>query len=285
MPLPPVNIVHVVINEHGRIFDDLIDLLTDCLVQLDVPVRRSTSHFDSTQLNLVVGHTAFLSPTDYPAIASKCRYIVFQVEALHEQAGLLPDRPHYLEFLRRAQQVWDYSPQNLKFLAGRGHQNTRYVPIGYCPMLERIAAAPTKDIDVLFYGAATPRRRRIFDDLLARGVRFVSVFGAYGPQRDQLIARSKIVLNLHQFDISALEQLRISYLLNNRCFVLSESPPSELYGEGVVFSDYGSITECCVSYLQPGMEPQRTRIAEVGYAGLKAIPTLQHLRSAIEQFA
>lgn len=285
MSLPPVNIVHIVVNEHGGIFDDLIELLMDCFQQLGLSVRRSTSNFDSNQFNLVVGHTAFLHQTDYDAILrSKCRYVVFQMEALDQQIGLAPQFPAYLEFLRHAPQVWDYSAQNLSFLAAHGCRNTHYIPLGYSRRLERIVHSPAKDIDVLFYGAQTPRRKCVFEALSARGVRFVAAFGAYGSQRDQAISRSKIVLNLHQFDISQLEQLRISYLLNNRCFVLSESPQSDLYRDGVIFSDYEKIADCCVSYLQPNMDAERARIAEAGYANLKEIPTLATIRSALEQF-
>ncbi|MGC2160578.1 MAG: hypothetical protein WA634_01595, partial [Silvibacterium sp.] len=125
---------------------------------------------------------------------------------------------------------------------------------------------------------------QVLDALSARGVRLVAAFGAYGPQRDQAISRSKIVLNLHQFDISQLEQLRISYLLNNRCFVLSESPPSDLYRDGVAFSDYEKIVDCCISYLRAEMDAERARVAEAGYAKLKQIPTLASIRSALEPF-
>ncbi len=61
MPNLEINIVHTVVNEHSRIFEDLIELLIDCFERLGRKVRRSVNHFDTKKLNLVIGHTAFLN--------------------------------------------------------------------------------------------------------------------------------------------------------------------------------------------------------------------------------
>lgn len=283
MSVQDVNIVHIVINEDGAVFDELIELITDCLEQLGHSVRRSTNTFDANRLNLLIGHTAFLKEKDYHTLRGfGSPYVVFQMEALHERAGFAPDRALYLQFLTQASQVWDYAPENLPFLEAHGCRNTQYVPLGYSKRLERIEHAPLKDIDVLFYGTVTPRRQRVVELLRARGVGVEAVTG-YGPQRDAAIARSKIVLNLHQFETTQLEQVRISYLLNNRCFVVSESAQSNPYGEGVFFSNYDNIVDCCIGYLRSEMESRRAEIADAGYAILKAIPTVTRLRTALKR--
>jgi hypothetical protein len=124
----------------------------------------------------------------------------------------------------------------------------------------------------------------VLEGLQARGIRLAVLFGAYGRTRDLAIGRSKIILNLHQFDTAQLEQVRLSYLLNNRCFVVSEKAEGNPYGEGVVFRDYDGLIETCEHYLRPDMEAERARIAEAGYASLKAISTLTCLRAALERF-
>ena len=97
-----------------------------------------------------------------------------------------------------------------------------HVPIGYVPALTRIVAVP-EDIDVLFYGAMTDRRRAILDKLRAKGFRVESLFGVYGAGRDAWIARSKIVINIHYSEQAKIfEIVRISYLLANRRAVVSE---------------------------------------------------------------
>jgi hypothetical protein len=278
MSLPDINIVHTVVNEHGRIFDDVIELLVDCLDKIGLKAHRSTNHFDTNRLNLVIGHTAFLTVATYEAIQrSKCRYVVFQMEALDERTGFGPQFPAYLQFLRVAPRVWDYSLRNVSFLAAQGLQNAQYIPLGYSSRLERIVPAPVKDIDVCFYGALNPRRGVVLGALDAR-VRLEVIFGRYGRERDQTIARSKIVLNLHQFDTSQFEQVRVSYLLNNRCFVVSESSEGNPYQDGLVFSNYDKIMDCCISYLRSEMDSERARIAHAGYLKLREIPMVENIR-------
>jgi hypothetical protein len=286
MAVPGVNIVHIVIDEvkhHAGIFGELIELLSEGLQELGATVRQSTNRFDAEQLNVVVGHIAFLQKPVYELIGGSAgRYVIFQTEALDAQAGFAAWFPFYLEFLRQASQVWDYSEKNLQFLAARGCRNGRYVPLGYSRRLERVVHSPVKDIDVFFYGAINVRRRRILDALADRGVRVKAAFGLYGPQRDQYIARSKIVLNLHQFATTQLEQVRISYLLNNRCFVISESAEDNPYRDAVIFADYDKIVDCCISYLRPESDAARARIAETGYANLQAIPFQANIQAAMK---
>jgi hypothetical protein len=136
-----------------------------------------------------------------------------------------------------------------------------------------------------FYGAPNTRRDRVIEALRHRGVQVVNAFPAYGSARDEVIARSRIVLNVHQFAISPLEQLRISYLLNNRCFVVSEVADCNPYGGGVVYCSYDELPDRCVEYLAPGQEAERDRIARMGYERLQAIPMRDHLRAALDRFA
>jgi hypothetical protein len=175
----------------------------------------------------------------------------------------------------------NYSLKNVAFLAAQGCRNAQYVPLGYSRRLERIVQASEKNFDICFYGARNHRRALILDALAAR-VRVVSNFGIYGAARDHAIARSKIILNLHQFDISQLEQVRVSYLLNNRCFVISESSEGNPYQDGLVFSEYDNIVDCCVSYLRPEMDSERARFADAGYLKLREIPMVANIRSELE---
>lgn len=278
-----VNIVHVVVNEHGPIFDDLIELLTDVLQQAGVEVSRSTNQLIKGMPNLLVGHTFVLTREDFAAIRNTgVPHIVFQMEALDDVHGFNRRIPHYVDFLLASEHVWDYSLTNVAFLKERGCSGARHVPIGYSGRLERVVHGEAKDMDVLFYGSMSDRRRRILDRFQSRGARVARLFRAYGPERDRMIGRAKVVLNLHQFDLPQLEEVRISFLLNNRCFVLSESSDHNPYGEGVAFCDYDKIVDCGMSYLRPGMETERARIAAAGFRAIKEIPTIQSVQSALE---
>ena len=149
--------------------------------------------------------------------------------------------------------VWDYSVANIAALARLGVA-ARHVPIGYVPELTRIRPAPEQDIDVLFVGSLVQRRVAVLQALHERGANVVPVFGVYGERRDALIARAKIVLNLHLYEAKVFEVVRVSYLLANRCFVVSErgsAPAGERpYEEGVTFADYDGLVDTCLRWLQ-----------------------------------
>jgi hypothetical protein len=277
-----VNIARVVGHEHGSIFAELVELLADALRQLGTSVHFTTNSLDADRLNVLIGATVFLPQEVFTEIRnSGARYIVFQTEALDERHGFAPHCPHYLDFLPTASQVWDYAASNLAFLEGLGCASIQHIPLGYAEPLERIRHATNKDIDVLFYGATTPRRLQVLEQLARRGWRTEVLFGVYGEERDRAIARAKILLNIHQFETLHLEQIRIAYLLNNRCCVVSECADIDPYDGGVVFCDHDKLVERCESLLAPGMERERERIAQTGYTTLKEIRTADSIHAAL----
>ena len=67
--------------------------------------------------------------------------------------------------------------------------------------------------------------RRVLDALQGTELRVFVVDGHplyFGNERDSLIARSRVVLNLHQHDTHIFEQVRVNYLLINGKAVVGE---------------------------------------------------------------
>jgi hypothetical protein len=146
--------------------------------------------------------------------------VIYNFEQIGGELGFLT--PSFRAAISRFR-VWDYSLRNIERLAPiMGHSRRQVVPIGYIPALTRIPRVPEQDIDVLFYGSINERRRHVLMQLAAAGLRIHHVFGAYGAERDRLIARAKIVLNIHAHPSKILEVVRISYLLANRKAVVTE---------------------------------------------------------------
>jgi hypothetical protein len=85
----------------------------------------------------------------------------------------------------------------------------------------------------------------ILDELKRSGLNVEATFGVYGEQRDRLIGRSKLLLNMHFYDAKVLEVVRISYYLANQCAVLSEHgvDPMEdkIWESGVAFENYDNL--------------------------------------------
>ena len=196
--------------------------------------------------------------------------IIYNLEQVDDQSrwmtGALLD-------LYRRHPLWDYSATNIERLVALGVPRPTHVPIGYVPSLTRIAPAEP-DIDVLFYGSLNERRKRVIDRLRAAGVRVEAVFGVYGGERDALIARAKLVLNVHYYEAKVFEVVRVSYLLANGRAVVSErgSDPAEEAGfaSAVAFADHDQLVDTCLALLQQPAE--RQRLGEAGLGLMRARP-------------
>jgi hypothetical protein len=173
--------------------------------------------------------------------------------------------------------LWDYSERNIEFWAQRDIKAV-HVPIGYVPEMTRIVSAPVQDIDVLFYGCMNPRRGKIVDELGARGLCIVAVCNVYGADRDKLIARAKVVLNMHFYEPGIFEIARVSYLLANRKCVVSETGldvPQNIC-KGLAFADYADLVACCENFVYS------THYEERGFELMSAIDECDILKKALE---
>ncbi len=80
---------------------------------------------------------------------------------------------------------------------------------------------------------------RVLETLRERGLRVAKVTDSFGEARNRLIARAKIVLNIHAWDgLPHLETVRLSFLLSNQVFVLSEQSDHNPYGNGLIYAEY-----------------------------------------------
>lgn len=174
-------------------------------------------------------------------------------------------------------QFWDWHQNSMAELLSYGHQ-VAHVPLGYVPEWTRIQLATEQDIDVLFYGSMNERRHAVLRKMSER-LKVVHMYKVYGPKRDEYIARSKIVLNLHYHDNGSFEVARVGYLLANRALVLSEiSTGAEGFENGVCFADYSELHELADSLSKSSTELRR-RLAERGFKAIIARPMAEFLRA------
>jgi hypothetical protein len=191
-------------------------------------------------------------------------------------------RPELMDLFRR-HTLWDYSETNAAKLCALGIPVAKVVPVGYTRELTRIEHAREPDIDVLFVGSKNPRRQQVLEAMREAGLRVAFFFGVYGEKRDALIARAKLMLNMHFYDAKVLEVVRISYLLANRCAVLSERSADkhedEAFAEGVAFADYDCLAERARELIDTPEEC--ARLAQCGFEIMQARPITEYLRSAL----
>lgn len=102
-----------------------------------------------------------------------------------------------------------------------------------------------------------------------------------------MIARAKIVLNLHLYDAQVFEIVRVSYLLANRKCVVSEigndTALEHPLKAGVAFTPYAGLADACVKLLDNADE--RAALAERGFqciSALSQVPMLQRALASLE---
>jgi hypothetical protein len=260
----------------ATVFWDIGKLLLYSFQSLGYAAKLTVNRFERDAVNILLCYQA----VSRPQLLAGVRYIVYQLEQLtdvdDDRRGARL-RPEDFELMRGAEVVWEYSEVNRAYLQSKGI-HVRMLPFGYHNRMETIAPAP-KDIDVLFFGIINARRKALLTEL-ARNCRLVVLNHVYGRERDACLARAKIVVNVHLFAVKIMEQPRISYLLNNRIFVVSEASAVNPY-EGFLFTaPYEGLVFACLRYLADDVA--RERQAERGYAHFRRRPMVDYLRTVLD---
>lgn len=257
---------------------EVCQLLAASFESLGWRAKLTVNQLEDQALNVVVGYH-LLRPEDAALFAGR-RVVVYQLEqATQGEDWLTAER---LGLLAAASAVWDYSPENIAALRRSGIGRVRELKLGFHPALRKIAQREesAKDVDVLFYGSMNQRRARVLD-ALSRRCRVKTLFGVYGQERDRWIARSRIVLNIHHYASRIMEQVRLSYLLNNECFVISEEAEHNPFGDGIVLAPYGELADRCERYLK---EPEARRASAArGFELFQQRPMTSELAPLLEE--
>jgi hypothetical protein len=155
------------------------------------------------------------------------------------------------------------------FLCELGIPST-FVPSGYTPTLGRWLGHGDRDIDVLFFGQVSSRRRRLLNkiDAVLRQAGYalrVIERDCYGDERTVILNRSKIVLNLHKFPWEFAGQ-RLLMAMSCRALVVSEWAPDTSpykHGEHMFTAKVEELPEILVTLLRD--HGRREAVAEAGY--------------------
>jgi hypothetical protein len=260
---------------HSGAFQDLADSVIAGLQRAGHEVRTADGLAGLAGRGIVFGaHLAAPEALEHLPAAM----VVYNTE--HTASGFMTDA--YQALLRR-QPVWDFNADNAADLHERLGKPVLHVPAGYVPQLARIAPTAVQDIDVLFYGSMSARRRLILDQLSAAGLVVETVFGLYGAARDALIARAKLVLNVHLYEPGRFEVLRVSYLLANGRAVVTECNDGETIdpdlAAGLEAVPYESLVTSVQALVRD--EPRRRALAQAGHAAFVARDEAAILRRAM----
>lgn len=251
---------------HMSVFREVVEVVHAGLSRLGYVAGIVEHQFVQNACNVIFGsHTlSYQSVGLIPANA-----ILYNFEQIEPRLDTLQ---FFLKELAPRFNIWDYSRYNVAQLAALGcRDNVRFVPLGYTPELTRIASADEQDIDVFFSGAMSPRRESAIEALRAKGLNVLCVSDVYGEERDRLIARAKVVLNLHYHENTRVFEVpRVFYLLANGKAVVTEHDAAldveaDLL-DAVVAAPYERVADACRDLVD---DPQRR--AALGKAGMQCM--------------
>lgn len=146
----------------------------------------------------------------------------------------IPDywRKRFRTFLaaqEHARALWHLADSQVDaFKAATGHSNVHYLPHGYVEGFARVRHKPAahKDIDAIFTGTLTRHRSDLIQELKQRGLNAIATKPLNFVQREDLIARAKIGLNLKQTSSWLYpSNSRYHYHLSNNSLLVSEDCP------------------------------------------------------------
>jgi hypothetical protein len=265
---------------HSAAFAEVIEAVVCGLRALGADVSQTVNQLVPGRQPIVFGAN-LLGPANVDALPPGT--IIYNLEQIGESSSWCS--PTYLHLLQSCQ-VWDYSARNIASLGRLGvTAKVTHVPVGYVPELTRITAAPVEDIDVLFYGSINERRNNVISQLRQAGLNVQAVFGVYGPSRDALIARSKVVLNMHYYETNIFELVRVSYLLANRKAVVAEyNPGTEIdpdIVDAVQLAPYEGLVSACAQLVTDSRS--RKALSERGFSRMVARDERAYLAAALDQ--
>lgn len=189
-------------------FNDTIDSL------------RNEFKDDTTNDVIVCGAHDFSRSQSIDALKKKySRVIVFNQEPLTATQRQFMHKG-YFTWLKQADEVWDYDEQNIEVLKLIRPDVKLHILKPYKDW--SVYKPVAKDIDILFYGSMNEHRAKILNELKKK-YKVVVLQNAWGTILDNYIMRSKILLNLHfYYESSMQEQARMIRWIGSPCRIISE---------------------------------------------------------------
>lgn len=257
---------------NNECFEEIIRNVAAGLREMGHSATEEKRYVSGAQ-NIIVGH--YINPVRYPT-----NTILYQLEPYNDFTVRIGHIP--LGHLR-PYRVWDYSRYNITRLREQGIKAI-YAPAGKSSAMVSIPTVK-QDIDVLFYGGMHPRRVTLIEELKRRRLKVVTSIHAYRNDLAALIARAKVVLNMHGAEgFKTHESWRVVYPLSfGKAVVTEVNPGDDLDGfaSAALCVPYRSLTDACVYLVNS--EERRHELGETArqYMDTRLLST--GLRTALEE--
>jgi len=158
-----------------------------------------------------------------------------------------------IKYFYKNYEVWDYSHHNAKNLEKLGIKVNNVLPVIFSH--KKKFNLKKKNIDVLFVGSLSNRRKKIINQLRNYGLNVFASENIGSPKElEKLIIRSKIFLNIHYYGLRELEQPRICPYISSGTVILSEKSlykdENKLFSKAIVLEKYSNIVKKALKLLK-----------------------------------
>ena len=205
-------------EQSAQSFDDVVRPLFFAFKKLNFEVEIRVNSLHPTAKNIIFGANQY---SRLPLETIPRDSIIFNLEQL--SSGDIWFTPQYVRMLRQFQ-VWDYSPRNCAGLKERFGVEAQYVRLGYVEEMTSIVSTSPPIYDVLFYGALNARRVLALRELQRAGIRLYVPNGIlFGSERDEKIALSRLVVNIHFYLPATLEVPTLTISVSPSCIAFDSS--------------------------------------------------------------
>ena len=206
---------------------DTARFLQGAIEECGYPCSVRRNDVERGAINVLVGVHLIDDPRwAFGLLASEVPYVVLQTEIITE-GGFNLERAGrfesvFLPLVRGAAAVWESSQPNLEALEALGLA-PGFLRFGYVEAIRERLRPAERDLDFFFCGSATPHRRSVLQKLASLGYRVEVRFDDAAFFRNDLMARSEVLVTLRQSDeLTHVPAARILHAVNNGCLVAGE---------------------------------------------------------------
>ncbi len=231
-------------------FDDIAQVIKGSLSEkARIVTSFKGNHSLSKSIYIILGANDL-----YEDIPKDCHYIVYQFEQISSNNSELTwFTDKYLDILKNAIQIYDYSNVNCKLLKNKFDLDSEWLPLRYHPILgsrDDEFKSTNKKYDILFCGSINNRRKILLNKLKSLGLKVKIGNNLWRKSLKNAIQNSRLCLNFHYYQNATLETARLLTLLKCKGKVISEySSDNELdnqYREYVHFGNYDELINLCI---------------------------------------
>jgi SAM-dependent methyltransferase len=285
--------IHITCFDAPAAFYEVIKSLEYALLKLGFNVEISqTGSVNLHCINIIFAAHAMRVEHLQSLGLDLSKVIIYNLEQVGTSVPWMSSR--YFWFMKQVH-VWEYSSYNAHSLNLAGITNMSMVPIGYTPNLEdaNIITPNTditkQDIDVFFYGTMSERRRKAIQALRATGLKVEDTEHVQyiAQERANMIARSKIILNMHYYeDAHIFEIVRTSYLMANKKAIVSElgihTSIDKDIKDGICHGNIDQLPQLCVDLIN---DPQKLQaLAQKGYETITSRDYVKYVELGMENY-